>query len=1086
MRQRATPAAVVLAVLLPASPLPSAAPASAGARPVELTDLMRFRTLHDPVISDDGSWMAYEARPDRGDGEVVARSTDGADVHRVERGASPQITADGAWMGALVRPTLEEREKATEDGEGEDGGPKTGFALLATGDGAVTTRERVKAFAFSDDGRWLALHHHEEEGRDGEEAPDEPEAIVPEVEPVPEEELAVRFPEEPAPEPEVEGVPQRSPSEEPEPLGREGRGEEPPPAGPEPEPGPEEPEEPGEPEPEVPEEVPPETSREAKEDRETRTGTTLVLVELASGREVEIPHVTDFAFDDPSEHLVFAVAVPAAADAAETDGGDGGGEGTGNAEGGGKPAPEEPAEAPPRPDGLYVHHLAAGTERPLRQAERGRYTALTWAEDRSLLGFVAAVDERDGEPGDAELFVWAGGSPGEEPRAVATSAGAPEGWFLPSANELAWSEDGERLFFGYKPEEERVPPDEEGDEGGHEEGEGEGEEHPEEEPFDPWDVEAILEERAVDVWHWDDPLIIPNQKKRWEEEKDRVYRAVWHRASDRIVPLADREMRDVAPVDNPTAALGTADTPYLKEITWNGWFRDLYRVSLEDGARQLVARKVSGHGHLSPSGRWVVWYETPHWYLFDGETGESRNLTAGLGVPFADEDHDYPAPAPGYGVADWVSDGAGDPAVLIYDKYDLWQMPTDPDAAPFRLTRGREEERIFRLVDLDPDEPEELDSVAPGERLLLTGYHDRLKHRGVWSARVGEPAESGLRRLIEGAGKTYAFGPKAEEAERILLTRESYTEFPDLWTARLDLAGEGLAGLAKLSDANPQLAEYGWGSAELVEWTSADGIPLEGVLIKPPGYVEGQRVPVLVYFYRFFTQRLHRFNEPVVNHRPSFPHYASHGYAIFLPDIRFEVGRPGLAATKALVSGVQRLIDLGIADPDAVGLHGHSWSGYQAAFVITQTDLFVAAAAGAPVSNMTSAYGGIRYGSGLARQFQYEQSQSRLGVSLWEGRDRYIENSPLFYADRIGTPLLIQFGDEDEAVPWTQGIELYLAMRRLGKPAWFLQYRGEPHHLKRYANKLDYSIKMREFFDHYLKGAPMPGWMAEGVPYRGE
>jgi dipeptidyl aminopeptidase/acylaminoacyl peptidase len=257
------------------------------------------------------------------------------------------------------------------------------------------------------------------------------------------------------------------------------------------------------------------------------------------------------------------------------------------------------------------------------------------------------------------------------------------------------------------------------------------------------------------------------------------------------------------------------------------------------------------------------------------------------------------------------------------------------------------------------------------------------------------------------------------------------------------------------------------------------------VVIKPRGYVEGRRYPVLVYYYRFFSQRLHEFNDPSVNHRPSFPVYASDGYVVFLPDVRFEVGRPGLAATKSVVPGVQHLVDIGLADPDAVALHGHSWSGYQTAFIVTQTDLFATAVAGAPVGNMTSAYSGIRLGSGLARQFQYEQGQSRLSGSLWEARDEYIDNSPVFFADRIDTPLLILHGDEDDAVPWEQSIELYLALRRLGKEAVFLQYRGEPHHPQRYANKLDWALKMKEWIDHYTKGVPAPDWITEGVPYRG-
>ncbi|MFH0756981.1 MAG: prolyl oligopeptidase family serine peptidase [Bacteroidota bacterium] len=231
---------------------------------------------------------------------------------------------------------------------------------------------------------------------------------------------------------------------------------------------------------------------------------------------------------------------------------------------------------------------------------------------------------------------------------------------------------------------------------------------------------------------------------------------------------------------------------------------------------------------------------------------------------------------------------------------------------------------------------------------------------------------------------------------------------------------------------------------------------------------------------------MYSFNEVAVNHRPCFPFYASNGYAIFLPDIRFDVGSPGASATRCLVSGVQKIIGMGVADPSAICLHGHSWSGYQTAFAITRTDIFACAIAGAPVSNMTSAYSGIRWESGLARQSQYEKTQSRIGGSLWEARDLYIENSPVFFADRINTPLLIQFGDEDGAVPWYQGIELYLAMRRLDKECIFLQYRGEPHHLKQYANKLDYTIKFKEYLDHYLKGEPAADWITDGVPYIGK
>ncbi len=257
-------------------------------------------------------------------------------------------------------------------------------------------------------------------------------------------------------------------------------------------------------------------------------------------------------------------------------------------------------------------------------------------------------------------------------------------------------------------------------------------------------------------------------------------------------------------------------------------------------------------------------------------------------------------------------------------------------------------------------------------------------------------------------------------------------------------------------------------------------------MIKPGNYIPGKRYPVLVYYYEIFSDRLYQFNQPAIGHRPPFAYYTSNDYVIFLPDVRYDIGIPGMSAVKCLVPGVQKLIDMGIADPKGIGLHGHSWSGYQTLYAITQTNIFSAAVAGAAVANMTSAYGGIRLESGLARPFQYEKTQSRIGKTLWERRDLYIDNSPLFFADRIQTPTLMEFGDEDDAVPYLQGLEMYIAMRRLGKNAILLQYRKEPHHLKKSANKLDYTIKMKEYFDHYLKGGKPADWITKGVPYRGK
>ena len=931
-----------------------AAWASAGSQPLTFEELMKFRQIQGTVISNAGDWVAYAAVPDRGDGEVIVRSTTTAEEFRIERGADPVISATGDWVVSAVTPALEEREKARKKKGAKDRDtPENGLSILDLASGEEDRIESVESFALSDDGRWLAYKFCEQEKA-----------------------------------PEDRDTPGDTASQ------AEGAA------------------------------TAPADAQDGNTKKE-KIGTRLEVRDLVGDTRVTVEHVQDFVFAETAPLLLYSVAAP-------------GGEG----------------------NGVFIRDLgrAVGTAVAVHEAERGRYAELSWAREASSAAFTAAVDDDEGEAGDAEVWVWnaAGGA-----RRVVARDDAAAGSRVPLKNELTWSRDGARLFFGFKPVAGAPGPDDSKDDA----------------PFDPYDLEAVLAGTEVDVWHWDDPRIIPNQKERWEEhEKDRVELAVVHIDSGKIVALADPDVPDIIPADNPRVVLAPTDVPYLKQITWDGVYGDLFVVDLVTGERALVARRLARGRRsgvsLSPDGSSVLFYRGADWHLFDVATSETRNLTAGLGVPFADEDHDYPSDPPGYGHSEWLDDSS---AILLYDKYDIWQVFAD-GSSPVCITagEGRKTSTVYRVVDLDPKE----EVLPAGGELLLEAYHDLEKHDAYYKGTLGA---AGLRRVYGEGRHRLEVVAKAEGSDRLLITRERYDEFPDLWITTTDFGDP-----RRISDVNPQIADYAWGSAELVEWSSADGVPLQGVLIKPGDYRPGTRYPVLVYYYRLYSQRLNQFNEPVINHRPSFPVYASNGYAVFLPDIRFEVGRPGFSATKCLVPGVQKLVDMGVADPKAIGLHGHSWSGYQTAFVVTQTDIFAAAVAGAPVSNMTSAYSGIRWGTGLARQFQYEQAQSRIGGSLWEYPERYIENSPVFFADRINTPLLIQHGDEDGAVPWYQSIELYLACRRLEKNCIFLQYRGEPHHLKKYANKLDYSIKMKEFFDHWLKGEEAPSWMTDGVPYRGK
>ncbi len=341
-----------------------------------------------------------------------------------------------------------------------------------------------------------------------------------------------------------------------------------------------------------------------------------------------------------------------------------------------------------------------------------------------------------------------------------------------------------------------------------------------------------------------------------------------------------------------------------------------------------------------------------------------------------------------------------------------------------------------------------------------------------------EPGSAEPKLLVMGA-RSYGLPIKAKDADTYLLTISTFYDYPDCFVTAADFRE-----FKRVTDANPKKAGFLWGKADLVRYKSPDGVELSGMLIKPENFDPQKKYPMIVYIYERLSQNLHRFATPGPGTSINPTYYASNGYLVFMPDIAYTVGSPGQSALKCVLPGIQAVVDRGGVDEKAIGIQGHSWGGYQIAYLITQTTRFKAAAAGAPVSNMVSAYDGIRWGTGLPRQFQYERTQSRIGATLWQSPQKFIENSPIFMADRVQTPLLMLHNDQDDAVPWYQGIEYYLALRRLGKECYLFNYVGELHGLRKKANQKDYTVRMQQFFDHHLKGAPMPEWMEKGIPHK--
>jgi dipeptidyl aminopeptidase/acylaminoacyl peptidase len=415
----------------------------------------------------------------------------------------------------------------------------------------------------------------------------------------------------------------------------------------------------------------------------------------------------------------------------------------------------------------------------------------------------------------------------------------------------------------------------------------------------------------------------------------------------------------------------------------------------------------------------------------------------------------------------------GDSAILLYDRYDIWRMPAD-GSAPVRLTRGREAEVTYRVISVKDREEER--HIGPAETLLLSLFDNKTKENGLASVQVSNPQKT-FRTLTRG-GYTWAEAQKARKANVYTYNKGNFQEPMDVYyTAALGKSEQ------KLSAINPQIKDYNWGTVELYHWTAYDGTALDGLLYKPEDFDANKKYPVMIYFYEKNSETLYR-HIPV---QPSWSiinitFYVSRGYVVFVPDIVYKSGLPGESAINCIVSGAESLTRYAWIDKDNMAIQGQSWGGYQVAYLITRTGMFKAAGAGAPVSNMTSAFGGIRWESGNSRQGQYEQGQSRIGRDLWEGWPLYVENSPLYRLPNVTTPVLIMHNDADGAVPWYQGIEMFMGLRRLGKPAWLLEYNDEAHNLRQRRNRKDLTIRLQQFFDYYLKGAPQPAWMKDGIP----
>ncbi|WP_036678875.1 S9 family peptidase [Daejeonella oryzae] len=695
--------------------------------------------------------------------------------------------------------------------------------------------------------------------------------------------------------------------------------------------------------------------------------------------------------------------------------------------------------------GLYFYDIAE--EKLLKiSSGKGQYKNLAFDEDGDQLAFLSEKAPEKTLQKFYKLYYFTALQDSATIIADQKTEGIPLNWSVSGDGKVYFSKNGQKLYFGTAPI--QLPKD---------------------------TTIVDFEVAKVDVWNYKDDYLQPMQLKNLEKNLKRNYLAVLYpkAGSKKIIQLGDEKLPDIQIADEGNAEYAMAETDFGNriEMQWTGGtLQNIYVVSTIDGSRKMIAENVRGNSSISPKGNYVAWYNRidKNWYAYSISEKKQIQLNTGLNIQFYNEENDVPDEPYPYGVATWTKD---DKNVLIYDRYDIWSF--DPaNGRSINLTNGigREQKITFRYTTLDPKEK----FIDSRQAIYLQAFDNISKKHGWYKKNISNSKNP---QLLVMTGYSYSRPEKAKDADILVYEKSNYTASPDLYVSN------GFKQEVKLSSINQQQSNYNWGTAELVKWNTPKGYKSEGILYKPENFDPTKKYPMIVYFYEKLSDGLYNYHAPAPTpSRLNISFFVSNGYLVFAPDISYEAGYPGKSAEEFINSGVEELKKNTWVDGTKIGIQGQSWGGYQVAHLITRTNMYAAAWAGAPVVNMTSAYGGIRWESGMNRQFQYERTQSRIGATLWEKPELYIENSPLFHFPKVNTPVVIMANDADGAVPWYQGIEMFTGLRRLGKPVWMLNYNNEAHNLVLRQNRKDIQIREQQFFDHYLKGKPAPAWMEKGVP----
>jgi dipeptidyl aminopeptidase/acylaminoacyl peptidase len=802
----------------------------------------------------------------------------------------------------------------------------------------------------------------------------------------------------------------------------------------------------------------------------------LGILDLNTDRTTVIDDVQSFAFSDQGDFLAFRRYPPQAPrnDNAESTGRGGrGGRGGGNAN-----APDEPGAT------LTIRNLATGADVTFGAVtgyawqERGThiaftigaegrignaietfepvagelrvldsapavYTSVAWRKDSGDLAVLRSKRDRDYDGESYTLLAWTNLAEKHmaevyAPKRVVT-ARAPQ-----------WSEDGKTLFVGVADWDKRLE-----------------------------SIRSDEEPSNVEVWHSKDVNVISEQKLRAARDRDRNALAAWHIDQTTVTLLGPNPKENIELARTGNRALALDDAAYETDGMFGRRFTDVSQVNLATGQRSRVGDRLIPPVWFSPGGKYALNFMDGDFFLYDLETGGKRAIGKDAAkdakASFVDKENDYPVRhKPSYGIAGWTR---GDKSVIVYDDTDLWELPVD-GSKPRRLTDGASEQVRFRYVNPEASQRGGRGGRGGGnEEAIDLSKPVYLSMYGIWNKRTG------YARLVNGQldravwlDKGVRGLMKAKNADTYAYVVEAFDDSPDYF-----VAGADLKNAKQVTATNPFQSQYAWGKSELVEYKSPKGDRLQGALFYPANYQPGKQYPMLVHIYERESNFLHRYF-PVSERTPySEAVWSAAGYFVLMPDIVFRPREPGVSVVECVTAATRHVLGSGMIDPKRVGIVGHSWGGFGSVFTMTQTDLFAAAVAGGPLTDLVSSAGEIYWNTGVPETSHAEIGQERLEVPLWEDPQAYMRNSAIFSVNRLKGAVMLCVGDKDGASDWHQDIEFYNLARRAGKDVVMLIYPGENHSLAEKANQIDYHRRILAWFDHYLKGDEAQPWILKGV-----